>query len=234
MKKIVLAISAFLLILSSCKSNTSDSTTEYIQTTFQATVCETEAAVPITVSPLATEDFLLPLDDFSWERAFSAEYIMLHFTSAIKLSQTDPYNMDTVRNIFKDSEVSIHYIIDRNGNISCFIPEDRAAWHAGKGEYANDERLTNAMNKYSIGIELLAIGSQKDMEQYLTQEEYNSLDSSVIGFTEEQYSALSTLLNDICERNQIAFDKEHIIGHDMYNPQKSDPGELFDWSKIGL
>lgn len=234
MKKLVLAISAFLLILSSCKSNTSDSTAEYIKTTLQTTVCETEVAVPITVSLLATEDFLLPLDDFSWEREFSAEYIMLHFTSAVKLSQTDPYNIDTVRNIFKDSEVSIHYIIDRSGSISCFIPEDRAAWHAGKGEYANDECLTNAMNKYSIGIELLAIGTQKEMAQYITKEEYNSLDSSLIGFTDEQYTALNALLSDICERNQIAFDKEHIIGHDMYNPQKSDPGELFDWSRIGL
>ena len=235
MKKFILLIT-FLLLLNGCNSSENvaetQTVTEKIETT--ETIAYTEEIPPIIVSPLSSENFLLPLEDFSWEREFLPEYIMIHFTSAVKILNKDPYNMSTVRKIFEDSEVSIHYIIDRKGKIFCFIPEDRAAWHAGKGEYSNDERLINAMNKYSIGIELLAIGSQKDMEQYLTKEEYNSLDKSFIGFTDEQYTALNLLLNDICERNDITYDKEHIIGHDMYNPLKSDPGELFDWNRIGL
>lgn len=184
------------------------------------------------VSHFATEDFLEPFDDFSWEREYPVEKIVLHFTSAVVLSKDDPYNMDTIRSIFEDNSLSINYIIDRNGNITCFLPESRCAWHAGAGTFADDEKYTNTMNKYSIGIEIVAIGSENDMKQYLTPQEYSSLSSSLIGFTDEQYTALSELISDICSRYNIPCDREHIIGHSEYNPNKSDPGELFDWSRI--
>lgn len=195
-------------------------------------ILEKKEEIPINVSLLAKEDFLTPVEDYSWEREYKPEYVVIHFTSAVVISKEDPYNMETVRGIFEDNGLSIHYIIDREGNVLCYMPEDRAAWHAGKGTYGDDERLTNLMNKYSIGIELLAIGSEKDMAQYLTPAEYNALDGSLIGFTDEQYDTLGRLIKDICERNEIPFDSEHIIGHDMYNPEKNDPGELFDWDKL--
>lgn len=191
-----------------------------------------ESAVPVYVSALSAENYLLPLEDYSWDREFAPEYVMLHFTSAVVNSRSDPYDMDAVRKIFEDSEISIHYIIDRDGKVQCYIPEARAAWHAGRGSFANDERLTNAMNKYSIGIEILAIGSQRDMVQYLTAAEYNALPTEYIGFTEAQYISLKGLVKDICARNSIPFDREHVIGHDMYNPLKNDPGELFEWEML--
>ena len=49
-----------------------------------------------------------------------------------------------------------------------------------------------------------------------------------------QYTALSALLDDICTRNSIPKNRSHVIGHDEYNPAKNDPGELFDWSRIGI
>ena len=64
----------------------------------------------------------------------------------------DPYNTEEIRSIFAESSVSINYIIERDGTVRCFIPENRAAWHAGRGEWG-DAKYTNAMNKYSIGIE---------------------------------------------------------------------------------
>ncbi len=191
-----------------------------------------EILPPVNISPLAEENFLTPVEEFSWEREFDAEYVMLHFTSDVVSSRDDPYNIGSVRKIFEDSNLSIHYIIDRDGKIYCYIPEDRAAWHAGVGTFADDERLTNTMNKYSIGIEMLAVGSKNDMAQYLTVAEYAALDESLVGFTNEQYTALSALLSDICQRNSIPFDKAHIIGHEEYNPKKSDPGELFDWERV--
>ncbi len=187
---------------------------------------------PVYVSVLATEDFLEPLEDYSWEREYHAEYVMLHFTSNVVNNREEPYVMEDIRNIFISGGVSINYIIDRDGGIHCYIPENRAAWHAGKGTFANDEKYTNAMNKYSVGIEIVAVGSQNDMEQYLTAEEYASLDENLIGFTEAQYESVSSLVKDICERNGIPLDRAHVLGHDEYNPEKSDPGELFDWEKV--
>jgi len=197
----------------------------------EVTEAEQEEA-PVTVSTYATEEFLLPLDDHSWELTEKPEYVVLHFTSAVVLSKEDPYNIGTVRSIFEENSLSIHYIIDREGKIHCWLPETRAAWHAGKGTFANDEKLTNAMNKYSIGIEMLAMGSETDMAQYLTSEEYDALPKELIGYTDAQYESLEKLVRDICTRNDIPYDSSHVIGHDMYNPAKTDPGELFDWSRL--
>lgn len=180
----------------------------------------------------ASPDYLLPFMKFSRERKYDPEFVMIHFTSAVVLSQNDPYNMDTIRRVFTDYEVSVHYIIARNGAVHCYIPENLVAYHAGYGTWENDPKYTDLLNEYAIGIELVAIGSEKDMEQYLSADAYNSLDPSLIGYTDAQYDALKQLVGDICQRNNIPMDREHIIGHEEYSPQKTDPGELFDWDRI--
>lgn len=185
-----------------------------------------------TVYSGAVEDFLLPVEEYSWEREFAPEYVMIHFTSAVVEHRDDPLNMDYIRQIFVDYDISVHYIIDREGMVRCYVPEDRVAWHAGKGEWANDEKYTNKMNHYAIGIEIAAIGSQKDMEIYLTEEEYAALDDRFKGFSDAQYDALKLLVEDICARYGIPADRDHVIGHQDYSPSKNDPGELFDWSRI--
>jgi N-acetylmuramoyl-L-alanine amidase len=181
---------------------------------------------------MAEENFLLPLEEYSWEREYAPEYVVIHFTSNVVNNPQNPFDMDAIRNVFVSGGVSINYIIDRNGKVQCWIPEDRAAWHAGRGTFASDEKYTNAMNKYSIGIEIAATGSQKDMAQYLSPYEYSLLDESFVGYTDEQYETLKKLVKDVCERNGIPFDRQHVIGHEEYNPEKSDPGELFDWGKL--
>ena len=184
------------------------------------------------VSSLAQKDYLQPFEQFSRERTENPEFVMVHFTSAVVLSRDDPYNMDTIRSIFTDYKVSVHYIIDRDGEILCYIPEDLVAYHAGYGTWQDDPKYTDNLNNYAIGIELAAIGSQEDMAQYLTQEEYQKLRSELIGYTDAQYAALKSLIGDICARNDIPMDREHIIGHEEYSPKKTDPGELFDWQRL--
>ncbi len=174
----------------------------------------------------------LDFDSSSWAREYQPEFLMIHFTSAVVIDRDDPYNMELNRSIFEDYEIGINYIIDRDGTVFCYLPENRAAWHAGEGEFNGEERLTNRMNMYSIGIEVLAIGSESDMAQYLTSYEYRSLDSDFYGYTEAQYVSLKLLTEDICARHNIPMDRNHIIGHEEYSPEKSDPGELFDWGRI--
>ena len=189
----------------------------------------------VVVYPGAVEAYLGELGnghDFSWEQEYPPEYVMIHFCSAVVNHRDDPYNYDYVRQTFIDADVSIHYLVDRDGTVYCFVPEDRSAWHAGKGQWLGDEKYTDKMNKYSIGIELMAIGSQQDMAGYLHSGEYKKLDDSLKGFTDAQYEALAALVKDICERNDIPLDRQHIIGHQEYSPKKKDPGELFDWSRI--
>ena len=233
----LIALACALIILSSCDRTEYVTDTENIPplTESPTTVTMDDVSVtelPITVHEAASENFLLPLEDFSWEREHEVEFVMIHFTSNVVNNRRDPYDTAAVRSVFEDSEVSIHYIIDRGGNIECYIPEDRVAWHAGRGEYGGDEKYTDKMNHYAIGIELLGIGSEADMAQYLYSWEYRALDKSLIGFTDAQYVALSSLVRDICERYALQMDREHVIGHEDYSPTKTDPGELFDWSRI--
>ena len=184
------------------------------------------------VSSMARKDYLLPFADFSRERTQNPEFVMVHFTSAVVLDRNDPYNMDTIRSIFVDYKVSVHYIIGRDGTVSCYIPEDRVAYHAGYGTWKDDPQYTDNLNDYAIGIEVAAIGSASDMAQYLTAEEYRELSPELIGYTDAQYAALKNLISDICARNAIPMDRAHIIGHEEYSPKKTDPGELFDWERL--
>ncbi len=240
MKRILTSLFAILLVLILCACaedsvevpTTIPETEAATQPVFVTLPPETTPPEPVTVYEGAVEDFLLPLESYSYEREASPQFVMIHFTSDVMANREDPYNMDALRAIFMDYEVSIHYIIGRDGTVYCYIPEDRVAWHAGKGEWAGNPAFANKMNYHSIGIELAAIGSQSDMSIYMSETEYNALDPSLLGFTDAQYDALALLVEDLCHRHNIPLDRDHIIGHEEYASRKTDPGELFDWSRI--
>lgn len=198
--------------------------------TTEPTTAPTEPV--IIVYENAVPDYLLPLEEYSDPRSCSPEFLMIHFTSAVVEHRNDPYNMQHIRNIYEDYGISVHYVVERDGTIRCHIPEDRVAWHAGRGEFGGDPKYTNQMNQYTIGIEVLAIGSESDMSIYLTSQEYQDLDDDLKGYTQEQYAALKLLVADLCQRYEIPMNRSHVIGHEDYSPQKADPGELFDWDQI--
>ncbi len=226
MKKRVLSLLLVAgFVLSGCSKNVQESNvsvpTEPTTAYFQREV----------YSKYAKKDYI-SFENSSWLREFKPEFVMIHFTSAVMLDRDNPYDPELNRSIFEDYEIGINYIIDREGKIICYLPENRVAWHAGEGVYNNEKRLTNKMNKYSIGIEVMAIGSVDDMAQYMTSAEYYSLNPDNYGYTEAQYESLKLLVDDICNRHDIPVDRFHIIGHEEYSPEKTDPGELFDWSRI--
>lgn len=205
--------------------------------TFPAVTVPATTAAPtqppvVTVYANAVEDYLLPLETYSDVRLYAPEIVMLHFCSAVQLDESNPYDMDLVRSTFVDNEVSTHYIIERDGTVRCYIPEDRVAWHAGRGKWPRNEKYTNAMNRYAICIELVAMGSKNDMSLYMKDYEYDAMDQSLMGFTDEQYAALRALVSDLCARYNIPMDRDHIVGHQEYAKSKRDPGELFDWTQI--
>ena len=210
---------------------TTEPTTVLTETTEVTTMPTTEPE-PVYVSPLSVEDYLLPIEEYSWERQFQPEYVMVHFTSAIMTQRDDPYHLPYIRDIFVMYNVSVHYIIDRDGTIHCYVPEDRVAWHAGAGDWLGEEKYHNSMNQYAIGIELVGMGSEEDMSIYMTGKEYRAIDDSLKCFTDAQYESLKLLVEDICQRNDIPMDRDHVIGHEDYSPTKTDPGQLFDWSRL--
>lgn len=240
MKRILILLLLAAVLLGGCAGTPAETQPD---TTAPTQSTGTEATEPLTEPAesepentflyAGAEEYLLePVEDFSWEREYAPEYVMIHANSAVVNHRNDPYNLEHIRDIFKDYEVSSHYIIDRDGRIFCFVREDRVAWHAGRGEFAGDEKLTDNMNRYSISIELMGIGTREEMSIYLTEQEYAALDPGLPGFTDAQYEALSGLVSDLCRRYGIPTDRSHIIGHGEYSSSKWDPGALFDWDRL--
>ena len=99
---------------------------------------------------------------------------------------------------------SANYLIARDGTVYRLVPEDRVAWHAGKGHLPWEPAL-ESMNQQSIGIENFAIGSPADMKLFgMTQAQYDSFKTKHpdwVGFSDAQYAALNQLIDQIRSRH---------------------------------
>ena len=195
---------------------------------------ETRTPIEIPKSTLAMTTYLLP-EKNSELRYEDPTHILLHFTSNAFNKPHDPYQVEDTYNILKDYGLSAHYMIDRTGEIYLLVDENRVAYHAGKGIIKGFPEYELGLNHYSIGIELLAIGTKEEMIPIITEPVFNKIDPSLLGYTEEQYQSLNRLIKDIQARNpKIKRNRTQILGHDEYTNRKTDPGKLFDWSKIGF
>ncbi|WP_172371506.1 N-acetylmuramoyl-L-alanine amidase [Sporosarcina jiandibaonis] len=192
-------------------------------------------ASPMTITSIPTINYLLPQKN-SEDRITPITHIVFHFTSNAAQKPEDPYNPNDIRETFVDYGISAHYMIGREGEIYLLVPENRIAHHAGEGDLKDFPHYKDQLNKYSIGIEMLAIGTKEEMNSMVPANIYDSIPGLHIGFTEAQYQSLRRLVNDIVNRNPaIKKDRAHIIGHDEYAPsRKTDPGSLFSWSEIGF
>lgn len=238
---LLIMISALIILLTSTILDYIDSTSlDYIDSTTQDSVyASASEEIEIITRPIInwdsdinTIDILLPNKN-SKPRHTPPTHIVLHFISNAYNNEKNPYEIDDVYSILEEYKLSAHYVIGRDGEIYLFTPENRVAYHAGSGELSNYPKYENKLNNYSIGIEILAIGTKEEMIPIITAERFNLIDPSLLGYTDPQYESLNLLIDDILNRHVfIKRDRDHIIGHDEYNPEKTDPGSLFDWSKI--
>lgn len=100
-------------------------------------------------------------------------------------------------------EVSAHFLIDRQGQITQFVSCDARAWHAGRSSFAGQDNC----NDFSIGIELEGLEG--------------------LNFEEVQYQALIAVVKGLVAKYPI----EAMQGHEHIAPgRKADPGAGFDWA----
>ena len=107
----------------------------------------------------------------------------------------------------RDLRVSAHFLIDRDGQVTQFVPTIARAWHAGISSFEGRE----ACNDFSIGIELEGTDDQP--------------------YTDQQYTTLQAVTEALMRRHkQITPDR--ITGHSDIAPErKTDPGPSFEWSR---
>lgn len=109
------------------------------------------------------------------------------------------------------AKVSAHYMIDEDGAILRLVPEERRAWHAGRGSWQGETDC----NAASIGVEIVNPGH-----------EFGYRD-----FPEAQVAAVLELVADI--RSRWTIPDARIIGHsDLAPDRKQDPGERFPWKRL--
>jgi len=129
------------------------------------------------------------------------ELIVIHYT-AMESAQAA---MDWLCN--PEAEVSAHYVIAPDGQITQLVDEEKRAWHAGVGSWQGQ----GDVNSRSIGIELSNKGDHP--------------------FAAAQMDAVEMLLAGIMQRWDIGPDG--VIGHsDMSPGRKIDPGPKFDWERL--
>lgn len=168
------------------------------------------------------------------------DHIVIHFCSDVIAHPDHPFDIDRQIEIFQRAHASANYLIARDGTVYRLVPENRVAWHAGNGKISWDPQLTS-MNQRAIGIENFAVGSAQDMKLFgMNAGQYGAFKSrhpDWVGFSDAQYAALNQLIDEIRARHPaILHDRYHIIGHEEWagRARRTDPGQLFDWTRIGL
>ena len=151
-----------------------------------------------------------PNFDFKKRKSKQIKFLIFHYTGMRK--ESDAINRLT--NI--QSEVSSHYLIQRNGTINVMVPDLYVAWHAGKSSWKSFKSL----NKNSIGIEISNPGH----------------DNKYINFSKKQIQSILYLSKSLMKKYNIQ--SSNILGHSDIAPfRKKDPGEKFPWkylAKFGI
>jgi AmpD protein len=130
---------------------------------------------------------------------FGGDEVQQLFTNTLDWD-THPY-FEKIR----DTKVSAHFYIRRNGELWQFVSCDDRAWHAGKSSYLGKDNC----NDYSVGIELE--GLEGDF------------------FEDAQYESLTS----VCAALQQNYPIAHVTGHEhVAAGRKADPGAGFEWPKL--
>jgi len=187
-------------------------------------------------SAIINSNFMLPLS-LSSPRSDedNITHVVIHSCSNATEEKDNYYLLEEIIDTFLKENVSVHYLISRDGEIFKLVDEDRIAYHAGIGDLPGYPEYKDKLNNHSIGIEIFSIGTEEEMEEYISSAIYHSIPEDEKGYTDKQYEALNFLLPIIYERYNIPIDRQYVIGHDEYSlGRKKDPGSLFDWSRIGF
>jgi len=136
------------------------------------------------------------------------DFLVIHHTQAGSIEESV--------DLYKEHEVSAHYLINQGGEVFSLVQDCDVAYHSGVSNWNGVEGLNSA----SIGIELICD------------------DPFEIGYSSQQMDSLIELCKELKEKHGIQ--AQNIVGHsdiaycadNGFLDRKQDPSHLFDWKKM--
>ena len=151
------------------------------------------------VDPIAA-----PSPNFN-ERRAPPDMLVLHYTGM----ESGEAALARLRD--PQAQVSAHYLVEEDGRVFQLVPEERRAWHAGRGVWQGQDDCNGA----SVGIEIVNPGHAFGYR----------------AFPDAQIAAVIALIGDV--RSRWTIPDSRIIAHsDLAPDRKEDPGELFPWKRL--
>jgi len=133
---------------------------------------------------------------------FEPDFIEALFTGALDVSAHPSFSS------LLGLHVSPHFLINRKGVVTQFVPVSKRAWHAGQSTWLGRENCNN----YSIGIEI--IGDEETP------------------FTRQQYRETARLCRVLIS-SFPTISRQNIVGHCNVAPgRKWDPGAQWNWDRF--
>lgn len=147
--------------------------------------------------------------------------IVIHYTCS--------YSMKSTIEWFRDKNVSIHVMVNKDGSLVQMVKFNKVAWHAGPSSW----KQYDGLNNYFIGIEVINIGElravgDKMLDCYDREYRGTYYTHEMLGckywaaFTKEQVAATAGLCKSLMKYYSIPV--ENVIGHYEGAPKrKLDP-----------
>lgn len=132
--------------------------------------------------------------------------LVLHHTAG-----SLPSSLDILQGKDPKHRVGVHYVVtdEAKPRVIRMVPEDMAAYHAGKSSWGKLEGL----NQHSIGIEII------------------NYDGNVYPYSDAQADIIFALCAEIIRRHDIK--PWNVVAHsDIAVGRKIDPGSKFPWAKL--
>ncbi len=132
--------------------------------------------------------------------------LVLHHTAG-----SLPSSLDILQGKDPKHRVGVHYVVTDEAKPRAIrmVPEDKAAFHAGKSTWGKLEGL----NQHSIGIEII------------------NYDGNVYPYSDAQTDIIFALCAEIIRRHDIK--PWNVVAHsDIAVGRKIDPGSKFPWAKL--
>lgn len=140
-------------------------------------------------------------------------FLVLHYT-AVDRARTLEIFTDPAR------KAAAHLVVDTDGAIyecmPCWDEPTQRAWHAGVSRWHDGAVHWEALNDWSIGVELV---------------NYNG---NLLPFTDAQYAALADSVDHLRRRHPALMHATAVLGHEQIAGfrGKADPGWQFDWNRF--